>query len=181
MDGRGHRQSKSTTFPVRDNEGMDSSEPFEPESVRVVERIRDDILDGVRVAGSRLVERDLAEELGVSRVPVRDALRQLAAEGLVTSRPRTWAVVREFTDGDIADLQEVRGAMEPLAFRLAAERADAGGIARLRSVLGGEVSAARAGEAVRARRFAADGEEGLFGADGLGQTASAMSCWAFSR
>ena len=77
---------------------------FEPESERVTRRLRDEILDGVRGPGDRLVERDLAAELGVSRVPVRDALRALAAEGLVTPRPRSWAVVREFTASDVADL-----------------------------------------------------------------------------
>ncbi|MEU8527577.1 GntR family transcriptional regulator, partial [Streptomyces sp. NPDC048629] len=66
---------------------------FEPESERVTRQLRDEILDGVREPGSKLVERDLAAQLGVSRVPVRDALRVLVAEGLVTPRPRTWAVV----------------------------------------------------------------------------------------
>ncbi|MGW2221768.1 GntR family transcriptional regulator, partial [Nonomuraea sp. NPDC001684] len=95
---------------------------FEPESVRVIRRLRDDILDGVRPPGSKLVERDLATELGVSRVPVRDALATLAAEGLVTLRPRTWAVVREFTARDVADLVEVRSAFEAVTFQLAARR-----------------------------------------------------------
>lgn len=132
---------------------------FEPESERVTRRLRDEILDGTRKPGSKLVERDLAAELGVSRVPVRDALRMLVSEGLVTPRPRTWAVVREFTASDVADLSEVRSAFEPLTFRLAASRRTSEGLARLRAALDTELSAARAGDAVRARRAAADFHE----------------------
>lgn len=129
---------------------------FEPESERVTRRLRDEIIDGVRPSGSRLVERDLAAELGVSRVPVRDALRALVAEGLVTPRPRTWAVVRTFTAADVADLNEVRGAFEPLTFRLAAQRRTTDGLRRLREVLDRELAAANAGDAVTARRAAGD-------------------------
>ena len=132
---------------------------FEPESERVIRRLRDEILDGVRAPGDRLVERDLAAELGVSRVPVRDALRALVAEGLVTPRPRSWAVVREFTASDVADLNEVRAAVEPLAFRLAAQRRTRPGLDRLRGAVDAERAAARAGDAVRAHRAAADFHE----------------------
>lgn len=132
---------------------------FESESARVTRQLRDEILDGVRVSGERLVERDLADRLGVSRVPVRDALRALAIEGLVTPRPRSWAVVREFTASDIADLQEVRAAFEPLAFRLAAQRRTRGGLDRLRKAVDQEMAAARAGDAIPARRAAADFHE----------------------
>lgn len=132
---------------------------FEPESERVTRQLRDDILDGVRKPGSKLVERELAAQIGVSRVPVRDALRVLVSEGLVTPRPRTWAVVREFTPTDIADLNEVREALEVMTFRLAAQRGDRVGLGRLRSNLDEELAAARAGDAVRARRAAADFHE----------------------
>lgn len=76
---------------------MTGSGDFEPESERVTRQLRDEIIDGVREPGSKLVERELAAELGVSRLPVREALKALVTEGLVTPRPRTWAVVREFT------------------------------------------------------------------------------------
>jgi len=136
-----------------------SSAGFEPESERVTRRLRDEILDGVRAPGDRLVERDLAADLGVSRVPVRDALRVLVAEGLVTPRPRSWAVVRAFTAADVANLNEVRAAFEPLAFRLAAQRRTDEGVERLRAVVADELGAARAGDPVRARRAAADFHE----------------------
>jgi DNA-binding GntR family transcriptional regulator len=139
--------------------GMKGADTFEPESERVVRQLRDEILDGVRPPGSRLVERELAAELGVSRLPIRDALKSLVTEGLVTPRPRTWAVVRELTPSDIADFGEVRAALEVLAFRLAAERRTREGLARLRADLDAQLTAARAGDAVRARRAAADFHE----------------------
>jgi DNA-binding GntR family transcriptional regulator len=135
---------------------MTGSGDFIPESERVTRQLRDEILDGVRRPGSRLVEREVAEHLGVSRLPVRDALKALVAEGLVTPRPRSWAVVREFSASDVADLDEVRSALETLAFRLAAQRHTRAGLERLRADLDAELEAARAGDAVRARRAAAD-------------------------
>ncbi|MFC7010950.1 GntR family transcriptional regulator [Streptomyces viridiviolaceus] len=138
---------------------MAGSEGFEPESDRVTRHVRDDILDGVRRPGSRLVERELAAELGVSRLPVRDALKALVTEGLVTPRPRTWAVVREFSDTDVSDLDEVRSALETLTFRLASQRRTRAGLQKLRADVDAELQAARSGDAVRARRAAADFHE----------------------
>lgn len=132
---------------------------FEPESVRVTDLIRNEIVDGVRAPGSKLVERDLANELGVSRLPIRDALKTLVSEGIVTPRPRTWAVVREFTSSDIADLNEVRGAMELMSFELAAQRHTRQGLAQLREVLDQELQSARAGDAVTSRRAGAQFHE----------------------
>lgn len=131
----------------------------ESETERVTRRLRGEILDGVRKPGDRLVERELAGALEVSRVPVREALQALVADGLVTLRPRSWAVVREFSDSDIADLNEVRAAFEPLTFRLAAERRTREGLARLRATLDQQLAAARTGDAVLARRKAADFHE----------------------
>ncbi|GAB3768499.1 GntR family transcriptional regulator [Microlunatus parietis] len=160
---------------------------FEPESARVTRQLRDDIIDGVRPSGSKLVERDLANELGVSRIPVRDALRALVAEGLVVQRPRTWAVVREFTPADIADLSEVRSAFEELTFRLAAQRHDRAGLRRLQAVLEAEIEAARAGDAVRARRAAADFHEVVTDLSGnellieLGQNLRSRMRWLLTQ
>lgn len=129
------------------------------ESTRIASWLRDAILDGVRAPGGRLIERDLAAEFGVSRVPVRDALKVLEAEGLVELRPHTWAVVREFTDGDLADLDEVRAVLEPLAFQMAAERHRRDGLERLQQSLEMEQSGARVGDGVGSRRAAADFHE----------------------
>ncbi|MER5946319.1 GntR family transcriptional regulator [Streptomyces sp. NPDC001904] len=138
---------------------MTGAEEFTPESDRVMRTLRDQIIEGTRAPGSKLVEREIAQELGVSRLPVRDALRDLAGEGLVTPRPRTWAVVREFTPSDIADLGEVRSALEVLGFRLAAQRRTRAGLARLRADLDAELDAAAQGDGPRARNAAADFHE----------------------
>lgn len=116
------------------------------ESVRVTKALRDDIMLGRRPPGSRLVERDIAAELQVSRLPVREAIRQLVAEGVVVARPRTWAVVREFTSRDLQDFAEVREAMETLAFVLATKRIDAEGIAQMEALVVREEEAARLGD-----------------------------------
>ncbi|MFS0892736.1 GntR family transcriptional regulator [Microbacterium sp. 179-I 3D3 NHS] len=131
----------------------------ELESVRVTRILRDDIVLGRRPPGSRLVERDIAAELDVSRLPVREAIRTLVAEGVVIARPRSWAVVREFTQRDIRDFAEVRESIETLIFALAAERHDENGIARLRAVHEREVAAAREGDAEAARIAAAEFHE----------------------
>ncbi|MDR7385004.1 GntR family transcriptional regulator [Promicromonospora iranensis] len=139
---------------------------FEPESARVARVVREQIVDGTREPGSKLVERDLAAELGVSRIPVRDALRALVGEGLVTPRPRSWAVVREFTDADVAHLQEVREATDPLHFRLAAERRTPEQLAAMTEAWEREAAAATEGDGPRARRAAADFHEAVVSAAG---------------
>lgn len=87
--------------------------------------IRDRILSGEYPAGSRLIEQRIAQELGVSRVPVRDALRDLLAEGLARERPSGGMEVRLYTDAEIAELIVLNEALEKvLAIRLAEERDD---------------------------------------------------------
>jgi DNA-binding GntR family transcriptional regulator len=137
----------------------ESAAAFAPEAERVAAVLRDQIIDGARAPGSRLVERDLAAEMAVSRIPVRDALRVLVTEGLVTPRPRTWAIVRTFTAADIDELIEVRSALETLAFRRAAERGSADQLATLDQHLVAEQRAAGRGDARSARRAGADFHE----------------------
>jgi DNA-binding GntR family transcriptional regulator len=131
----------------------------ESQAERVTNRLRDDIVNGVRGPGDRLVERDLATELGASRVPVREALRALAAEGLVVPRPRSWATVREFTERDLSDLHEVRSALELTTFRLAAERRTDAEAVDLHRIVEVGLAAARSGDRVRARAASADFHE----------------------
>lgn len=125
------------------------------ESVRVAAALRDDIMLGRRRPGSRLIERDIAAELHVSRLPVREAIKVLVAEGVVVARPRTWAVVREFSAQDLQDFAEVREAMETLAFALATVRIDSEGIALMESLVQREAAAAEAGDVDAARNAAA--------------------------
>lgn len=126
----------------------------ELESVRVTRILREDIVLGRRAPGSRLIERDIAAEMHVSRLPVREAIRTLVSEGVVVARPRSWAVVREFTEQDIQEFAEVREAIETLIFVFAAQRHDAEGIARMRAVLDREIAAAQSGD-TEASRIAA--------------------------
>jgi DNA-binding GntR family transcriptional regulator len=129
------------------------------ESARVTRLLRDDITLGRRLPGARLVERDIAAELNVSRLPVREAIRALVSEGIVVARPRSWAKVREFTTRDIQDFAEVREAIETLIFTFAAERHDASGLERLLGVVDREEEAAAAGDADAARTAAAEFHE----------------------
>ncbi|MFH9072443.1 GntR family transcriptional regulator [Streptomyces alboflavus] len=84
--------------------------------------IRDDIVSGVYERGTRLTEELLARRYGVSRVPVREALRTLEAEGFVVTRRHAGACVAEPTEQDAADLLEIRALLEPLAAARAAQR-----------------------------------------------------------
>jgi DNA-binding GntR family transcriptional regulator len=101
----------------------------------VRERIRRGIADGRWSPGARLVERDLADEFDVSRVPVREALQMLEREGFVELLPRRGAVVRSLTPSVVSDLFDIRQALEVLAARRAAERVDAAGLERLAAVV----------------------------------------------
>lgn len=93
---------------------------------RAILGIRDLVLRGDFPAGERLSEVELAERLGVSRTPIRAALQRLEEEGLLEASQPTGYLVRSFTEADIFDAIEVRGTIEALAARMAAER----GVAR---------------------------------------------------
>jgi len=84
--------------------------------------IRDDIVGGYFPPGSRLTEDVLAQRYGVSRVPVREALRTLESEGFVRTRRHVGASVAEPTEQEAADLLEIRGLLEPLGAARAAQR-----------------------------------------------------------
>lgn len=96
--------------------------------------LRTGILRGEYRANERLVEADLADSLGVSRTPVREALLRLQAEGLVV-RGRQGFHVREFLLSEIIQIYEVRAALEGFAARLSAERATAEACDELKCVL----------------------------------------------
>jgi DNA-binding GntR family transcriptional regulator len=100
---------------------------------QVVVLIRQAILDFRLKPGQRLVERELIEQLGVSRTTVREVLRQLTTEGLVTVIPQKGAIVTAPSAEEAADLYEMRAALEALAVRRFVERATPEDIARLRA------------------------------------------------
>ncbi|MGE5150136.1 MAG: GntR family transcriptional regulator [Rhodospirillaceae bacterium] len=127
----------------------------------VSEQIRGRILDGTLKPGERLVEDRLSAELGVSRVPVREALRGLSAEGLVTLLPRRGATVVEVTPETVAELVEVRALLEGLNARLAAQRHDPEIVALLEDTLARGNEAATAGTAEELARLNAEFHERL--------------------
>lgn len=88
----------------------------------VFETMRDAIITQVLKPGERLMEIQLADEMGVSRTPVREAIRKLELEGLVVMVPRKGAYVAGVSMKDIHEVYEVRSALEMLAVTLAAER-----------------------------------------------------------
>ena len=84
--------------------------------------LRQAILKGELKPGERLMEMQLANQLGVSRTPIREAIRKLELEGLVLMIPRRGAVVAKITEKDLRDVLEVRTSLEKLAIELACQR-----------------------------------------------------------
>jgi len=92
------------------------------QTVRVQLRLRELIVGGELTPGSRIAELTLVERLGASRTPIRMALVRLEEEGLLEALPNGGFAVKDFSEADICDAIEVRGTLEGLAARLAAER-----------------------------------------------------------
>jgi DNA-binding GntR family transcriptional regulator len=102
---------------------------------KVVDELRRRIIDGVYEPGDRLTEERLADDFGVSRNPVREAIRVLEAEGFLHAQPRRGAVVASLSVRDVEDLFDVRLSLETLAATLAAQRAGTAGGATLVKLL----------------------------------------------
>lgn len=147
---------------------MSDRAPPSPRSLSklVRERIRDQILDGRLKPGARLVEDRLSAELGVSRVPVREALRSLSAEGLVRLEAHRGATVVEVTPEMVTELVEVRALLEGQNARLAARRPRPEIVARLRETLGRGNDAAESGTTEELARLNAEFHERLGEASG---------------
>jgi DNA-binding GntR family transcriptional regulator len=108
--------------------------PAPTSAVRVHDELRAAILEGELAPGERLRAEAVAERLGTSRTPVREALLMLEREGLVVVEPHRGAVVRAFDAADLLDLYEVRELIEPHAARRAATRAPETALARLQEL-----------------------------------------------
>src|SRR3546814_22045 len=100
----------------------------------VAERLRDLILDGDLEPGERLNERLLTERFGISRTPLREAIKMLSAQGLVKLLPNRGAVVTELTTDDAENMFQVMGVLEGLAGELACKRATDAEIAAVRGL-----------------------------------------------
>ncbi len=110
----------------------------------VYEELKIQILTGAIVPGTRMMEVDLAEEMGVSRTPIREAIRKLEKEGLVTIEPRRGAYASRISTQDMVEILEVRQDLEGLAAFFAATRMKDDEMDELRKI------AARYNEAVAA-------------------------------
>jgi DNA-binding GntR family transcriptional regulator len=97
-------------------------------------RLVSEISAGALMPGDRLIEMDLAERLGISRTPVREAIRQLESDGLVTHLPRVGAVVRSLDYAEITELYEMRAVLEGTAARFAARAASDVELAELETI-----------------------------------------------
>lgn len=138
----------------------------------VVAAIREAILSGVFAPGEKLPQEALAQSLGVSRIPVRSALRQLEAEGLATFSPHRGATVRSLSPLDVAEIYQLRIVLETFALRSAISSIEAPDIDEL-EVMADRLDALGEGEEwldLRERFY-----ERLYGVAGRGRTAALIS------
>jgi DNA-binding GntR family transcriptional regulator len=101
---------------------------------KILESIRDAIISGAITSGSRVSEPDLAERFGISRTPIREALRQLESEGYLTVIPRKGAVVSAFTQKDVEEFYAIKSILEGYAAKLACCRLSEKEIDRLQTI-----------------------------------------------
>jgi GntR family transcriptional regulator of vanillate catabolism len=114
---------------------IDDTEGGQSRSVKALLAIRELILEGSLTPGRRISELSVAERTGISRTPIRAALQKLSEEGLVETIPSGGFAVRSFSQQDVFDAIEVRGVLEGLAARLAAERGSTTRLGPLRACL----------------------------------------------
>jgi DNA-binding GntR family transcriptional regulator len=105
--------------PARGPESLDATASLHGE---ILAKLRDYIAESNLPEGARIPERQLCEMFGISRTPVREALKVLASEGLVNLLPNRGSRVRSLSEQDIYDLFDLMGGLEALAGRLACER-----------------------------------------------------------
>jgi DNA-binding GntR family transcriptional regulator len=123
------------------------SEPIDPHpaeenvvelrSQLVARRLREAIVGGRYAPGERLRQEEIASEMGISRVPVREALRQLETEGLVTLAPHAGATVAQLDPRDLDEIYAIRIALEPMLIAESAPRLDASQLEHLRDLVAG--------------------------------------------
>ena len=138
----------STTDP---NQNITIERQAAPLRQQVLEALRHAIVSGRLAPGQRLTERALIEMMGVSRTVIREALRQVEAEGLIEIIPNKGPVVRKLSTAEAKDLYRIRAVLEGLAARLFAENAS--------DAMGDELLAAL--EAIEVAYQGANGEQAL--------------------
>ena len=113
---------------------------------RLLDALRTDVIKGRYPPGYRLVERDVADAYGVSRLPAREALQALRTEGFLEVRKTRGLVVRGWTERDVTELFDIRQALEAMACREAAENRTDDDIAALRGAADDADTAAERGD-----------------------------------
>jgi len=126
-----HHESRSRRVTTRGNGQNDGL----PSSELVYRRLKDRIISGTLAPDTRLIELSIAAEFGVSRTPVREALKRLAAENLVLSDRARGMVVHAPSADEIEDVFVMREALDGLAARLAAHRVTPSELGRLRLIV----------------------------------------------
>ena len=130
------RSNKFKALPT-----LDIAKLAAPLRAKVEEVLRQAIIEGRLAPGQRLTERQLTEMTGVSRTLIREALRQLESQGLISLIPNKGPVVRELTATEGRDLYQIRAVLEGLAARLFVENADAKMVAELGKAVDAVVAA----------------------------------------
>jgi DNA-binding GntR family transcriptional regulator len=126
-----------------------------PDLVAMVEaQLKEAILEGRLAPGERIVEAELARQMGISRAPVREAARRLESTGLLVSRPRHGFAVRVFTAQQVEDLYQVRIQLELMGVVLACQKASDAELAGVAAMV--EDMVQRAAQMGRAQRVAVD-------------------------
>jgi DNA-binding GntR family transcriptional regulator len=131
-------RGKSNALTKREPQGLSAEQ--------VCDRIRHAILHGELKPGTKLTEQDLAAQYEVSRTPVREAIRQLEVERLVTRTPFVGVTVRQLTPEEVVELLEIREVLEGLVARLATRHVDAAHLQRLKKSLQQLAASVRKGD-----------------------------------
>lgn len=130
----------------------------------VFKTLREAILKGNLAPGERLMEIQLANQLGVSRTPIREAIRKLELEGLVIMIPRRGAEVARITEKDLKDVLEVRASLEELAISLACERISELSVEALKEALKSFKAAINEGDVTKIAQSDVDFHDIIFAA-----------------
>jgi GntR family transcriptional regulator, vanillate catabolism transcriptional regulator len=138
--------------------GVSDAEEGASQTARALLQLRELIVGGTLAAGERITELAMVDRLSVSRTPIRSALVRLQSEGLLEALPGGGFIVRDFSQADIHDAIELRGTLEGLAARLAAERGMAASLLAAARESLAAIDALLAAPRLTATSFAAYGE-----------------------
>lgn len=144
-----------------------------------VTALRQQVLSGVHAPGDRITESAIAEELGISRPPLREALRLLEREGLLVQQPRRGVIVTPLTLHDVYEIFTLRRDFETLAVRVGVPVRDQDRLQRCRDAMARLAAAARAGNNAEWTEYAFDYHVSIVGLAGIGRLEEAYRTLRF--